>query len=51
MGDRLAQAIPVLGKIRLTLGMTFKLKCWVFDYSKKATDLKDVYWFTVDIPA
>ena len=26
MGDKLAQARPVLGKIRLTLGITFKFK-------------------------
>ena len=43
MAGRLAQARPVLGKMRLTLDMIFKLKCWAIDYSKEATDLKDVY--------
>ena len=51
MGDRLAQARPVLGKIRLVWGMTFELKFMAIDYSKEALNLHELHRFTVENPA
>ena len=44
MGDRFTQARPVLGKIRLTLGMTFKLNLMAKRYSKKDMYCQAVIW-------